>query len=62
MPCKTGMGAAPFYGLGTQCGIPMRRVQRLDDAFDSGLVWVRHELYSMDNAPLYHALKQFERI
>lgn len=40
----------------------MRRVQRLDDAFDSGLVWVRHELYSMDNAPLYHALKQFERI
>ena len=42
--------------------IPMTRVRRLNDTFDTGLVWFRRDLRSTDNAALYYALKHCERV
>ncbi|MFM0381497.1 deoxyribodipyrimidine photo-lyase [Paraburkholderia strydomiana] len=40
----------------------MTRVRRLNDTFDTGLVWFRRDLRSTDNAALYYALKHCERL
>ncbi|XUW91341.1 DNA photolyase family protein [Burkholderia sp. M6-3] len=40
----------------------MTRVRRLNDTFDTGLVWFRRDLRSTDNAALYYALKHCERV
>ncbi len=40
----------------------MTRVRRLNDTFDTGLVWSRRDLRSTDNAALYYALKHCERV
>jgi deoxyribodipyrimidine photo-lyase len=40
----------------------MTRVRRLNDTFDTGLVWFRRDLRSADNAALYYALKHCERV
>lgn len=40
----------------------MTRVRRLNDTFDTGLVWFRRDLRSIDNAALYYALKHCERV
>ncbi|WP_345815463.1 deoxyribodipyrimidine photo-lyase [Paraburkholderia sp. PREW-6R] len=40
----------------------MTSPRRLDDNFDTGLVWFRRDLRSTDNAALYYALKHCERV
>lgn len=40
----------------------MTRVYRLNDTFDSGLVWFRRDLRHTDNAALYYALKHCTRV
>ncbi|PRY04778.1 deoxyribodipyrimidine photo-lyase [Paraburkholderia sp. BL25I1N1] len=40
----------------------MTRVRRLNDSFDTGLVWFRRDLRSTDNAALYYALKHCQRV
>jgi len=40
----------------------MTRVRRLNDTFDTGLVWFRRDLRSTDNAALHYALKHCERV
>jgi deoxyribodipyrimidine photo-lyase len=40
----------------------MTRVRRLNDSFDTGLVWFRRDLRHTDNAALYCALKHCERV
>lgn len=42
--------------------IPMTRVRRLSNTFDTGLVWFRRDLRNTDNAALYYALKHCERV
>ncbi|WGS54523.1 DNA photolyase family protein [Paraburkholderia sp. D15] len=40
----------------------MTRARRLNDSFDTGLVWFRRDLRNTDNAALYYALKHCERV
>jgi deoxyribodipyrimidine photo-lyase len=40
----------------------MTRVYRLNDTFDTGLVWFRRDLRHTDNAALYYALKHCTRV
>ncbi|NML31599.1 cryptochrome/photolyase family protein [Paraburkholderia antibiotica] len=40
----------------------MTRARRIDDTFDTGLVWFRRDLRSTDQAALYYALKHCERV
>src|SRR5471032_2739231 len=40
----------------------MTSARRLNDSFDTGLVWFRRDLRSTDNAALYYALKHCERV
>ena len=40
----------------------MTSARRLNDTFDTGLVWFRRDLRSTDNAALYYALKHCERV
>jgi hypothetical protein len=40
----------------------MTRVRRLNDSFDTGLVWFRRDLRNTDNAAFYYALKHCERV
>ncbi|HZZ09793.1 MAG TPA: deoxyribodipyrimidine photo-lyase [Paraburkholderia sp.] len=40
----------------------MTSVRRLNDSFDTGLVWFRRDLRNTDNAALYYALKHCEQV
>lgn len=40
----------------------MTRARRLNDSFETGLVWFRRDLRDTDNAALYYALKHCERV
>ncbi|NKJ47524.1 deoxyribodipyrimidine photolyase [Burkholderia sp. SG-MS1] len=40
----------------------MTRARRLNDSFNTGLVWFRRDLRNTDNAALYYALKHCEQV